>query len=148
MDPNGAGALLFFALLGISGLVMQCTSCVGNNSGSYSRSSSAEGRSTYCYNDPIICINCPDSGSGSGSGSDSGEAFIVVVLFLVIVFAIIGIFYGIFAATIGFQRIFQRHYHILTKRKLTEVLILNPFCRDSFCDCSYLSMCCSCRNTL
>jgi hypothetical protein len=38
----------------------------------------------------------------------------------IVVFAILGIAYGFLAATMAVQRIWQRHYHILTKRELTK----------------------------
>ncbi|KAL2936306.1 hypothetical protein RDABS01_007011 [Bienertia sinuspersici] len=49
------------------------------------------------------------------------EAFIFFVIVLVVNLAILGILYGLLAATMAFQRIRQRHYHILTKRKLIKI---------------------------
>lgn len=60
------------------------------------------------------------------------EACFALVLVFIVVFAILGIAYGFLAATMAVQRIWQRHYHILTKRVLTkarnslpDVFILN-----------------------
>ncbi|RVW47496.1 hypothetical protein CK203_086522 [Vitis vinifera] len=36
--------------------------------------------------------------------------------------AILGVAYGFLAATMAIQRIWQRHYHILTKRELTKFI--------------------------
>lgn len=49
------------------------------------------------------------------------EACFALVIVFVVIFAILGIAYGFLAATMAIQRIWQRHYHILTKRELTKV---------------------------
>jgi p-aminobenzoyl-glutamate transporter AbgT len=49
------------------------------------------------------------------------EACFALVVVFVIIFAILGIAYGFLAATMAVQKIWQRHYHILTKRELTKV---------------------------
>lgn len=49
------------------------------------------------------------------------EACFALVIIFVVIFAILGIAYGFLAATMAIQRIWQRHYHILTKRELTQV---------------------------
>ena len=49
------------------------------------------------------------------------EACFALVIVFVVIFAILGIAYGFLAATMAIQRIWQRHYHILTKRELTQV---------------------------
>jgi hypothetical protein len=52
---------------------------------------------------------------------------------VVLVFALLGIFYGFIAATMAFQKIMQRHYHILKKKELTKARVfillstLHPF---------------------
>jgi hypothetical protein len=51
----------------------------------------------------------------------SMEACFALVVVFVVIFAILGIAYGFLAATMAIQRIWQRHYHILTKRELTKV---------------------------
>jgi hypothetical protein len=48
------------------------------------------------------------------------EACFAFVVIFVIIFAILGIAYGFFAATLAIQRIWQRHYHILAKKELTK----------------------------
>ena len=64
----------------------------------------------------------------------SCHCFALVVVFVVI-FAILGIAYGFLAATMAIQRIWQRHYHILTKRELTKVII--PQCYIE-CPCCFI----------
>lgn len=49
------------------------------------------------------------------------EACLAIVIVFVVIFAILGIAYSFLAATMAIQRIWQRHYHILTKRELTKV---------------------------
>lgn len=56
------------------------------------------------------------------------EACFALVIVFVVIFAILGIAYGFLAATMAIQRIWQRHYHILTKRELTQVM--NHLLRD------------------
>ena len=51
----------------------------------------------------------------------SMEACFALVVVFVVIFAILGIAYGFLAATMAIQRIWQKHYHILTKRELTKV---------------------------
>lgn len=51
------------------------------------------------------------------------EACVALVLVFVVIFAILGIAYGFLAATTAIQRIWQRHYHILAKKELTQVII-------------------------
>lgn len=62
----------------------------------------------------------------------SMEACFALVVVFVVIFAILGVAYGFLAATMGIQRIWQRHYHILTKRELTKVmrwcLVEYPYC--------------------
>jgi hypothetical protein len=52
------------------------------------------------------------------------EACGVFLIIFVILFAILGVIYGLLAATMAIQRIWQRHYHILTKRVLTKEYIV------------------------
>ncbi|CAL4948782.1 unnamed protein product [Urochloa decumbens] len=55
----------------------------------------------------------------------SGEASCLVLgIVVVVIFAIPGIIYGCIAATMAFQNIMQRHYHILNKKELTKVYIV------------------------
>ncbi|KAL5058339.1 hypothetical protein RYX36_029943 [Vicia faba] len=56
--------------------------------------------------------------------SASMEACFALVVVFVVIFAILGVAYGFLATTMGIQRIWQRHYHILTKRELTKEYIV------------------------
>lgn len=100
------GVLVFFVLLGFFGLILHCSS--------------------FNNNDPCLagCRNCCYGWGILDCFPASMEACFALVIIFVIVFAILGIAYGFLAATMAVQRIWQSHYHILTKRELTKV---NPF---------------------
>jgi hypothetical protein len=56
----------------------------------------------------------------------SGEtSCLILAIVVVIIFAIPGVIYGCIAATMAFQNIMQRHYHILHKKDLTKVSIIS-----------------------
>ena len=99
-----AGVLIFFVLLGFFGLILHCSS--------------------FNSNDPCMsgCRNCCYGWGILDCFPISMEACFALVVIFVIVFAILGIAYGFLAATMAVQRIWQRHYHILTKRELTKVV--------------------------
>ncbi|KAJ6816570.1 uncharacterized protein M6B38_303360 [Iris pallida] len=100
------GVLIFFMLLGFFGLILHCSSF--NNS------------------DPCMagCRNCCYGWGILDCFPASMEACFALVVIFVIVFAILGIAYGFLAATMAIQRIWQRHYHILTKRELTKEYVV------------------------
>ncbi|CAM8920946.1 unnamed protein product [Rhodiola kirilowii] len=62
--------------------------------------------------------------SFSDGWDPSMEACFALVIVFIVIFAILGIAYGFLAATMGIQRIWQKHYHILTKRELTKEYIV------------------------
>ncbi|XP_020687647.1 uncharacterized protein LOC110103309 isoform X2 [Dendrobium catenatum] len=96
------GVLIFLVLLGFFGLILHCSS--------------------FGSNDPCMagCRNCCYGWGILDCFPASMEACFALVVIFVIVFAILGIAYGFLAATMAIQRIWQRHYHILTKRELTK----------------------------
>uniref|UniRef100_A0A5B6ZDX7 RING-CH-type domain-containing protein n=1 Tax=Davidia involucrata TaxID=16924 RepID=A0A5B6ZDX7_DAVIN len=100
------GVLAFFVLLGFFGLILHC--------------------SALNSNDPRMagCQNCCYGWGILDCFPASMEACFALVIVFVIVFAILGIAYGFLAATMAIQRIWQRHYHILTKRELTKEYIV------------------------
>ncbi|MQM20349.1 hypothetical protein Taro_053367, partial [Colocasia esculenta] len=102
------GVLIFFVLTGFFGLILHCSS--------------------FSNNDPCMagCRNCCYGWGILDCFPASMEACFALVVVFVIVFAILGVAYGFLAATMGIQRIWQRHYHILTKRELTKAESL-PF---------------------
>lgn len=75
-------------------------------------------------NDPCMagCRNCCYGWGILDCFPASMEACGALLVIFVIIFAILGIAYGLLAATMAIQRIWQRHYHILTKRELTKVI--------------------------
>ncbi|KAK1298614.1 hypothetical protein QJS10_CPB14g01112 [Acorus calamus] len=97
--------MAFFVLLGFFGLILHCSAI--NSS------------------DPCMagCRNCCYGWGILDCFPASMEACFALVIIFVIVFAILGIAYGFLAATMAIQRIWQRHYHILTKRELTKARI-------------------------
>ncbi|XP_010925138.1 uncharacterized protein [Elaeis guineensis] len=103
---NVAGVLVFFVLLGFFGLILHCAS--------------------FNDNDPCMagCRNCCYGWGILDCFPASMEACFALVVIFVIVFAILGIAYGFLAATMAIQRIWQRHYHILTKRELTKEYVV------------------------
>ncbi|CAM6048219.1 unnamed protein product [Sphagnum compactum] len=97
------GVFLFFLILGVAGMVIHCLS-MGHNGGC------ADGCRDACY--------------AWGCFPASIEACGVFLIIFVILFAILGVVYGLLAATMAIQRIWQQHYHILTKRVLTKEYIV------------------------
>lgn len=97
------GVLAFFVLLGFFGLILHCSSLNSNDP-------RMAGCQNCCYGWGIL--DCFPA---------SMEACFALVIVFVVIFAILGIAYGFLAATMAIQRIWQRHYHILTKRELTKV---------------------------
>jgi hypothetical protein len=95
--------VVFFVLLGFFGLIVHCSSF--ND-----------------HQDPCLagCRNCCYGWGILDCLPASLEACFALVLVFIVVFAILGIAYGFLAATMAVQRIWQRHYHILTKRELTK----------------------------
>ncbi|XP_042403933.1 uncharacterized protein LOC121993271 [Zingiber officinale] len=100
------GVLVFFVLLGFFGLIFHC--------------------STFNSNDPCMtgCRNCCYGWGLLDCFPASLEACFAVVIIFVVVFAILGIAYGFLATTMAIQRIWQRHYHTLTKRELTKEYVV------------------------
>ncbi|KAJ7521444.1 hypothetical protein O6H91_19G055000 [Diphasiastrum complanatum] len=100
------GVFIFFVILGVGGLVVHCSST--NN------------------DDPCLagCRHCCYGWGIVDCFPFSIEACGALLVIFVIIFAILGVAYGLLAATIALQRIWQRHYHILTKRELTKEYIV------------------------
>lgn len=100
------GVVIFFVMMGFFGLVLHCSS-VSNN-------------------DPCMagCRNCCYGWGILDCFPASMEACFALVVIFVIVFAILGVAYGFLAATMAVQRIWQKHYHILTKRELTKEYVV------------------------
>ncbi|CAN6441997.1 unnamed protein product [Victoria cruziana] len=101
------GVFLFFVLMGVVGLVVHCSSISSHNP-------CVAGCRNCCYGWGIL--DCFPA---------SVEACGILLVVMVIMFAILGIAYGLLAATLAIQRTWQRHYHILTKRELTKACFLS-----------------------
>lgn len=100
------GVLVFFFLLGFFGLILHCSSLNSN------------GRQM------AGCHNCCYGWGMWDLFPASMEACFALVVVFVVILAILGIAYSFLAATMAIQRIWQRHYHILTKRELTQEYIV------------------------
>ncbi|CAA7403135.1 unnamed protein product [Spirodela intermedia] len=100
------GVLIFFVFTGFFGLILHCSSVSSN--------------------DPCMagCRNCCYGWGILDCFPASMEACFALVVVFVIVFAILGVAYGFLAATMAIQRIWQKHYHILTKRELTKEYVV------------------------
>ncbi|KAK1550704.1 hypothetical protein Q3G72_023435 [Acer saccharum] len=100
------GVMAFFVLLGFFGLILHCSSLNSNDP-------RMAGCQNCCYGWGIL--DCFPA---------SMEACFALVIVFVVIFAILGIAYGFLAATMAIQKIWQKHYHILTKRELTKEYIV------------------------
>ncbi|KAJ8750437.1 hypothetical protein K2173_015576 [Erythroxylum novogranatense] len=100
------GVLSFFVLLGFFGLILHCSSLNSNDP-------RMAGCQNCCYGWGIL--DCFPA---------SMEACFALVVVFVVIFAILGIAYGFLAATMAIQKIWQKHYHILTKRELTKEYVV------------------------
>lgn len=101
-----AGVFMFFVIIGIGGLVVHCSSI---------------NRSDPCM---AGCRHCCYGWGILDCFPASMEACGALLVIFVVIFAILGIAYGLLAATMALQRIWQRHYHILTKRELSKEYIV------------------------
>nr|AVY91628.1 zinc finger-like protein [Saccharum hybrid cultivar SP80-3280] len=99
------GVVAFFVLVGFVGLILHLSS--------------------YNNNDPCL-VGSRDCCFGWGLVDlpASMEACFAFAVIFVIMLAILGVAYGFFAATVAIQRIWQRHYHILTKKELTKEYVV------------------------
>lgn len=99
------GVIIFVGLLGFFGLIIHCSSC---------------------NNDPRMagCQNCCFGWGILDCFPASMEACFALFIIFVVIFVILGIAYGFLAASMAVQRIWQRHYHILTKRELTQEYVV------------------------
>ncbi|KAF5802839.1 putative E3 ubiquitin-protein ligase MARCH [Helianthus annuus] len=99
------GVFFFFVLVGFFGMVLHCLSC--NND------PRVAGCQNFCFGWGML--DCFPA---------SMEVIVILVIISVIIFAVLGLAYGFLAATMGMQRIWQRHYHILTKKELTQEYVV------------------------
>ncbi|KAF2284100.1 hypothetical protein GH714_018999 [Hevea brasiliensis] len=136
------GALLFFALLGLSGCFITCydrrvRSDLAQPCRELCLCCCQPGMCADCHLPGTLCMwtdcttcfeSCASAAGECGCLGGAGEAglpflFIMAVIMLVL-FTVIGIFYSVLVATMVGQRIWQRHYHILAKRMLTKEYVV------------------------
>ncbi|XP_031499071.1 uncharacterized protein LOC116263440 isoform X2 [Nymphaea colorata] len=137
------GALLFFALLGLSGCFITCYDRrVRNDLAQPCRELCLccchPGVCTDCHLPGTLCMwtdcaTCFEScastagecGTCLGGAGEAGLPIVIIVGIIILgLFTVIGIFYSVLVATMVGQRIWQRHYHILAKRMLTKEYVV------------------------
>ena len=77
------------------------------------------GSDCNCNGNESNCCLCPSDCSGSDCKCD-GEGALALALVAFVIFVLVGIFVGVFFATIAIQRIVQRHIHILNMRTAAQ----------------------------
>ncbi|KAJ9541169.1 hypothetical protein OSB04_027675 [Centaurea solstitialis] len=136
------GALLFFALLGLSGCFITCYDRrVRNDLAQPCRElclcCCQPGVCADCHLPGTLCMwtdcttcfeSCASAAGECGCLGGAGEAGLPLIFIMALVvlglFTVIGIFYSVLVATMVGQRIWQRHYHILAKRMLTKEYVV------------------------
>ncbi|XP_047308337.1 uncharacterized protein LOC124911850 [Impatiens glandulifera] len=99
------GFLLFFTLLGLIGVIIHCSTL--------SFDGQMGGFQNNYYGWAIY--DC---------SAVSAEACVGMVIICGVIFALLGIAYSFFVATMAIQRIWQRHFHILAKKELTKEYVV------------------------
>ena len=99
---------MFLVLLGFLGMILHCF---------FMRDDGRLGCCTGC------CFDCGPGPFPMEPCIDRDSCYILAIV-CVIIFGILGIAYGLFAAIFVLQRIWQRHYHIRAIRQLTKVFFL------------------------
>jgi len=99
------GVVVFFVLVGFFGLIVHLSSFNNNDP-------CLAGCHNGCYGWGIVELPA------------SIEACFAFAVIFVIIFVILGVAYSFLAATLAIQRIWQRHYHILTKKELTKEYVV------------------------
>jgi hypothetical protein len=112
--------ILFFAVLGLFGLIGACCGLITNNDNDGCNCTSYQ-----CFFLGTTCNGC-DGNNCNGGGGDGGG---VVILFLVIIFifAIIGVFVGIILGGIIITQIMTRHKNKLWLRQETKKYVVEDF---------------------
>jgi hypothetical protein len=54
-------------------------------------------------------------------GVEGAPLLLVLAVVVVMLFAVAGVFYSFFVASVVVQRVWQKHYHVLAKRMLAKV---------------------------
>lgn len=96
--------ILFLAVLGLFGLIGFCCTMLSSDSSTRSNTPCL-----YCFCINTNGNNCNGGGNCNCSGGGGGEGAVVVLLVIVVLFAIIGIFVGIFLGGVIVKDIVARH---------------------------------------
>ncbi|GAQ91886.1 hypothetical protein KFL_008760020 [Klebsormidium nitens] len=118
------GAGLFFSLLGLFGC---CYSLCGSERGHLP--DCRNGCPCDCHVLPNVCLwtDCQglaECGSCAGLGAEGAPLLLVLAVVVVMLFAVAGVFYSFFVATVVVQRVWQKHYHVLAKRLLAKEYVV------------------------
>ncbi|KAI3930634.1 hypothetical protein MKX01_037080 [Papaver californicum] len=137
-----SGALMFFALLGLSGCFITCydrrvRSDLAQPCRELCLCCCQPGMCADCHLPGTLCMwtdcttcfeGCASTAGECGCLAGAGEAglplLFIMDLIVLGLFTVIGIFYSVLVATMVGQRIWQRHYHILAKRMLTKEYVV------------------------
>jgi len=102
------GLILFFAILGLCGLVAFCCGHFNDPTNSRGYRSDPCLNCGLCYVGDCGHTNCNNCNC---NGNDGG--FLVVIVVIVLLLALLGVIVGVFLATVILQRIMQRHVRVL-----------------------------------
>ncbi|XP_075480953.1 uncharacterized protein LOC142521700 [Primulina tabacum] len=136
------GTVLFFAFLGLSGCFITCfDQRIRNDPAVPCRELQhcccELGTCFDCQLPPTLSLwstyssrseSCDCASCECGCLEVNNEAGLpllcIVAIIVICLFSVFGIFYSVLVATMVGQRIWQRHYHILAKRMLTEEYVV------------------------
>ncbi|CAF3737334.1 unnamed protein product [Rotaria socialis] len=119
--------ILFFAFLGLLGLIGFCCGWMNDNHNTNRRSDTCPNCACYPYN--CICLDChgcDGDNNCSGGGGDGGGAAIVVIV-IILIFAAIGIVVGVILTAMLVSKIMKRHTNKLWLRQEAKKYVVTDF---------------------
>jgi hypothetical protein len=124
MSPFGvyylSSLILFFAMLGLFGLIAFCCGMANNRD---------VHRSDYaCYGCLCVGSDCNGcDGNGSCNGNDGGGGGAAILIIILLMFAILGIFVGIILSVTIIREIIKHHTNKLWLRQETKKYVVKDF---------------------
>src|SRR5262245_54831966 len=109
--------ILFFAFLGLFGLIGLCCGLISNKDDEDDRCHCS------CYSCWFLGADCNNC---DGNNSDGGGA-VGILIVIVLIFAIIGVIAGIILSVIIIRKIIKRHTNKLWLRQETKKYIVKDF---------------------
>lgn len=110
-----SSVILFFAFLGVFGLIGACCGCLQDNAG---RTPTCSCYGCYCY--PVSSNGCNGNHNCNGNGGSAAGMIIIV-------FAIIGVVVGIILSIIIIRKIGKRHTERLWLQQETKKYVVKDF---------------------